>query len=147
MCELFNDVKAALLDGLTDLSDARACDLLGLLFDSVSNAPYLYYADAERVMVELGLWNCLGVIQAYEQSNFGEVISSLSHPCEVADRLFYIMLQDLVYSIYGKTEYFNAKWSEYLSAEDLTAMYHLAEQWFEDNPNGMESLWDNLPMK
>ena len=51
---------------------------------------------------------------------------------------------ELIQSIYGGTEYFVDPWSKQLSGDDLTAMLTLAEQWFEENPEGLQEIWQNL---
>ena len=55
-----------------------------------------------------------------------------------------ILGYELLDAIYGDTEYFEDKWSKQLSAADLADMLTLAEQWFEENPDGLEEIWENL---
>ena len=51
---------------------------------------------------------------------------------------------ELLQAIYGDTEYFADKWSKQLSADDLADMLTLAEKWFEENPDGLEGIWESL---
>ena len=51
---------------------------------------------------------------------------------------------ELLQAIYGDTEYFGDKWSKQLSDDDLADMLTLAEKWFEENPDGLEEIWENL---
>ena len=51
---------------------------------------------------------------------------------------------ELLDAIYGDTEYFADKWSKQLSDEDLGNMLTLAEAWFNENPDGLEEIWENL---
>ena len=55
-----------------------------------------------------------------------------------------ILGYELLEVIYGDTEYFADNWSEQLSAADLADMLTLAEKWFEENPDGLEEIWQNL---
>ena len=55
-----------------------------------------------------------------------------------------ILGYELLEAIYGDTEYFADKWSKQLSADDLGNMLTLAEKWFEENPDGLEEIWQNL---
>ena len=55
-----------------------------------------------------------------------------------------ILGYELIQSIYGGTEYFADKWSKQLSDDDLQAMLTLAEEWFEENPEGLQEIWENL---
>ena len=55
-----------------------------------------------------------------------------------------ILGYELLDAIYGDTRYFEDKWSKQLSDDDLQAMLALAEKWFEENPDGLEEIWENL---
>ena len=55
-----------------------------------------------------------------------------------------ILGYELLEAIYGDTEYFGDKWSKQLSDDDLSAMLALAEKWFEENPDGLEEIWESL---
>ena len=55
-----------------------------------------------------------------------------------------ILGYELLEVIYGDTEYFADKWSKQLSAADLADMLTLAEKWFEENPDGLEEIWESL---
>ena len=55
-----------------------------------------------------------------------------------------ILGYELLEVIYGDTEYFADKWSKQLSAADLADMLTLAEQWFEENPDGLEGILESL---
>ena len=51
---------------------------------------------------------------------------------------------ELLQAIYGDTEYFVDKWSKQLSAGELADMLTLAEVWFNENPDGLQEIWENL---
>ena len=55
-----------------------------------------------------------------------------------------ILGYELLEAIYGDTRYFEDKWSKQLSADDLADMLTLAEKWFNDNPDGLEEIWESL---
>ena len=55
-----------------------------------------------------------------------------------------ILGYELLDAIYDNTEYFADKWSKQLSDDDLQAMLTLAEVWFNENPDGLEEIWENL---
>ena len=56
----------------------------------------------------------------------------------------YIMGYVLLDKIYADTEYFDDKWNEQLTDADLKDMLALAEKWFNENPSGVQEIWDNL---
>ena len=102
MSKIFENVKSALVDGITRLDRPYAAKLHN----------YLY--------------------------------TPLSDDCRTADMIVNILGYELLQAIYGDTEYFADKWSKQLSDDDLQDMLTLAEQWFNDNPNGLQEIWENL---
>ena len=142
MCKIFEIVKSALVDGITSLDRPYACDLHGYLYSEPQH--YIYYASAKEATAELDTWECIGAVQKYEQDHFGEVYTRLSDACHVANMVVYILGEALLQAIYGDTEYFGDKWNDQLSAGDLAAMLTLAEVWFNENPDGLEGIWESL---
>ena len=142
MCKLFETVKSALVDCITSLDRPYACDLHNHLYNEPHH--FIYYADAKEVTAELDVWECVGVVQKYEKYQFGEVYTHLSDACAVSNMVVYIMGYELLDKIYADTEYFGDKWDERLTDEDLQAMQTLAEKYFEENPEGLQEIWDNL---
>ena len=142
MCKIFEIVQSALVDNITSLVRPYAGDLHHALYDEPQH--YIYYANAKEATAELDVWECVGVVQKYEKDQFGEVYTPLSDACRVANMVVYIMGYELMQAIYGDTEYFGDKWNEQLSDDDLSDMLALAEQWFEENPNGLQEIWENL---
>ena len=143
MCKIFETVKSALVDGITSLDRPYACDIHNELYGAQQH--YIYYASAKEAAAEINVWECVGVVQKYEQTQFGEVYTPLSDACRVVNMVVSIMGYELLDAIYGDTIYFGDKWSdEQLSADDLAAMLTLAETWFEENPSGLVEIWENL---
>ena len=142
MCKIFEIVKSALVDGITHLDRPCAGDLHGYLYNEPQH--YIYYASAEEAAAELDVWECIGAVQKYEQDQFGEVYTPLSDACRVVNMVVYIMGEALLQAIYEGTEYFDEKWDEQLSDDELADMLTLAEKWFEENPDGLQEIWENL---
>ena len=142
MCKIFETVKSALVDVLTTLDRPYAFDLHNELYGAQQH--YIYYASAKEATAEISVWECIGAVQKYEQDQFGEVYTPLADACRVADMVVSIMGYELLDAIYGDTRYFGDKWNDQLSTDDLAAMLTLAEEWFEENPNGLEEIWENL---
>ena len=143
MSKIFETVKAALVDVLTTLDRPSACDIHSHLYSDPQH--YIYYASAKEASAELDAWECIGAVQKYEQAQFGEVYTPLSDACRVVNMVVYILGEALLQAIYGDTEYFDAyKWNKQLSDDDLQDMLTLAETWFEENPNGLQEIWENL---
>ena len=142
MCKIFEIVKSALVDVLTTLDRPYACDLHNELYSEPQH--YIYYAHAKEATAELDVFECIGVVQKYEQTQFGEVYTRLADACHVANMVVNILGYELLDAIYDNTEYFGDKWNDQLSAGDLAAMLTLAEVWFNENPDGLQEIWENL---
>ena len=142
MSKIFETVKSALVGSLTSLDRPSAGDLHTHLYSDPQH--YIYYASAKEASAELDVWECIGAVQKYEQVQFGEVYTPLSDACRVVNMVVYILGEVLLQAIYGETEYFTYKWDEQLSDDDLANMLTLAETWFNDNPDGLQEIWENL---
>lgn len=137
---IFRTARAVLLDGLPELyGEPYACDLH---CDLYNDDHYIY--DAEAILEEIGTFAAIGSVQKYEQDNFGQVYTDLSDPCRVANTLVYIIVEELLYRIFGDTEYFHEKWNQRLTSGDLQRMTEIAERWFEDNPNWYHKIWNEI---
>ena len=141
MSKLFEAVKSALAE-LTTLDRPYAGDLHSYLYNAQQH--YIYYTTAKEAVAELDVWECIGAVQKYEQAQFGEVYTPLSDACRVANMVVSIMGYELLDAIYGDTKYFEDKWDDQLSAKDLATMLTLAEVWFNENPDGLQEIWENL---
>ena len=142
MCKIFETVKSALVDGITRLDRPYAGDIHNHLYNETQH--YIYYASAKEATAELDVFECIGAVQKYEQDQFGEVYTRLSDACHVGNMVVYILGEALLQAIYGDTEYFADKWGEQLSAGELADMLTLAEVWFNENPDGLQEIWENL---
>lgn len=137
---IFQTAQAA-LDRLPDLREPYTCDLHCDLYNADH---YIHYADAESVLEEIGTFAAIGSVQKYEQDNFGRVYTDLSDSCRVANTLVYIIGEELLYRIFGDTDYFNEKWDSQLTSDDLQQMSEIAERWFEDNPDWDDEIWNEI---
>ena len=142
MCKIFETVKSALTDGIARLDRPYAGDLHGYLYNETQH--YIYYASAKEAAAEIDVWECIGVVQKYEQDQFGEVYTPLSDACRVVNMVVSILGEALLQAIYGETAYFGPKWNDQLSDDELADMLTLAEKWFEENPDGLQEIWENL---
>ena len=142
MCKIFETVKSALVDGITRLDRPSAGDIHGYLYNETQH--YIYYASAKEATAELDVWECIGVVQKYEKDQFGEVYTPLSDACRVVNMVVSILGEALLQAIYGETAYFGHKWNDQLSDDELADMLAIAEKWFEENPDGLEKIWENL---
>ena len=59
----------------------------------------VYTYEAERFLIEAGVFHCMDIIKDYEQNNFGEVYTDLSNPERVANVLAYIIGEEIIYNL------------------------------------------------
>lgn len=142
MSKIFETVKSALVEGITHLDRPYAFDLHNELYGAQQY--YILYAHAKEAAAEIDVWECVGAVQKCEKDQFGEVYTPLSDACHAVNMVVSIMGYELLDAIYGDTRYFEAKWNEQLSAGDLADMLTLAEVWFNENPDGLQEIWENL---
>lgn len=149
MTKIYEDVKAALIDGLNWLIAGKdkiyAADLHDELFNSDNH--YIHYAVAKAAAEELDVWECIGVVHTYEKNQFGEVYTPLHNACRVANMVVYIIGCELLHTIYADTVYSNGKWNEQLNTDDLKELLTIAETWLEENPDGLNKIWLDLPIE
>ena len=103
MCKMFETVKSALVDNITELDHPYAGEL----------HKYLYQDQSSGIYTPPSMFAC-------------------------------IMGYELLQAIYANTEYFADKWGKQLSTDDLSDMLALAQQWFAENPEGLQQIWENL---
>lgn len=139
--DIFQSVRVQFYE-LCNYSGYIAADLPSELFGG--GGFYIYNKDAEDALEELGTFNCLGVLQKYEQGEFGTVHTNLANPCEVADALFCIIGCEVFYHIFGETEVCDELWNERLTADDLHLMAGMAREWFKTHPDWFEEVWRDL---
>lgn len=126
--KIFETVKNALLDDLPALDNPSAWDLHYYLY--IQPEHYIYHADAREAIEELGVWDCIELMEKYAEP--------FSNPCKVANMIVYLMGGALLQSIYGELG------EHTLSAEELEEMRIKAIQWFEERPNGLLDIWKSL---
>ena len=81
------------LDGYTEYYE-------DLHHEAFNSDYYMIYTDeAERALTQYDVWEALSIVREYEQSNFGEVYTDISDPCQLANMLWYIIGENLIYDI------------------------------------------------
>ena len=78
------------------------------------------------------------------KDQFGEVYTPLADDTIAENMVVSILGYELLAAIYGETAYFADKWIKQLSDDELAAMLTLAEVWFNENPEGLQEIWENL---
>ena len=98
-CEsMIADAKAAIIEALTDGYGVYYCDLHNHLFNE--DYHYCYTSEAKKALNEIGVFDAIGVIVEYENGNFGEVNTDFTSPCKVANMLYYIVGEEVLFDLF-----------------------------------------------
>ena len=90
-----------LIDRFADYPDYLRDDYLSDLHNELYNSDYeyIYYSDAVKDLEEYGVFDAIEEVKEYEEFNFGEVNTDFSNPCNVANMLFYIIGEKIIYEV------------------------------------------------
>lgn len=110
--ELKDLAKARIIDTLADGYYGYLCDL----HNEVFNMDFEYTDDeeAKEMLNAYGVFEAVGYIKDYEQSNFGEVNTDLANPCAVANMLWYIVGEEALQELMEDSAECDELWSEEL---------------------------------
>lgn len=104
-----------LIDGVG--TDTHGCDLHSKLF----NSDYYiigYYQAEQWLIANGGVFSIIGMINEYEQGNFGEVCTDLSSSEHVCNMAVYIWGEEVL----SKSDTLQSKWDDQLSEEDVQSI-------------------------
>ena len=97
------DAKAAIIEALTDEEySGYYCDLHDHVFNE--DYHYIYTSEAEDDLNAIGVFDAIGVIVKYEKEEFGEVNTDFTNPCNVANMLYYIVGEEVLYDLFDVCE-------------------------------------------
>ena len=128
-CEnMIAGAKAAIIDALTDEEySGYYCDLHNYLFNEVYN--YYYTSEAEDDLNAIGVFNAISVIVKYETEEFGVVNTDFTSPCNVANMLYYIVGEEVLYDLFDECEL----WDEVRDDEATEETNEALVQWLKEN--------------
>ena len=128
-CEnMIAGAKAAIIDALTDEEySGYYCDLHNYLFNEVYN--YYYTSEAEDDLNAIGVFNAISIIVKYETEEFGVVNTDFTSPCDVANMLYYIVGEEVLYDLFDECEL----WDEVRDDEATEETNKALVQWLKEN--------------
>ena len=129
-CEdMIEDAKAAIIKALTDGEySGYYCDLHNELFNA--DCHYIYTSDAKKALNEIGVFDAIGVIVKYEKDNFGEVDVDFTSPCTVANMLYYIVGEEVLWDLFDGCELWDEAWNNDEATEETN---EALVQWLKEN--------------
>ena len=141
---IFEEVEAQLINAFADgiLDGVSTVDMHHEVYNQ--SETYVYYADAERDLGQIGTFLAIRTVMDYEQSNFGQTAPAekYGNPCWVADMVVYILGEALIYHLFGDDEDFE-------NDSDITPeiAQHYAEKLdkaLAEEPDLIAHLWNRL---
>ena len=122
------DAKAAIIEALTDGEySGYYCDLQNHLFNE--DYHYCYNGHAEKVLNAIGVFDAISVIVEYENGYFGEVNTDFTNPCKVANMLYYIVGEEVLWDLFDGCELWDEVWNDKATEETNKALV----QWLKEN--------------
>ena len=122
------DAKAAIIEALTDEEyDGYYCDLHDHVFNE--DYHYCYTSEAEDDLNAIGVFNAISVIVKYETEEFGVVNTDFTNPCNVANMLYYIVGEEVLYDLFDECEL----WDEVRDDEATKETNKALVQWLKEN--------------
>lgn len=125
---MIEDAKAAIIEALTDGEyGGYYCDLHNELFNE--DYHYCYTSEAEDDLNAIGVFNAISVIVKYETEEFGVVNTDFTSPCNVANMLYYIVGEEVLYDLFDECEL----WDEVRDDEATKETNKALVQWLKEN--------------
>lgn len=82
------------LEQLSHCEGVYGCDLHNALFNDGES--YIHWVEAEKALDEIGTWDVIKLVIAYENFNFGEFNLKRIDPCVFANMMIYIIGESLL---------------------------------------------------
>lgn len=110
--EAVNELKQHAIDYIKDNEPTcYGCDLHSEIFNSDYYIIGRYQAE-QWLIKHIGVFNAIGEIQEYEESNFGEVNTDLSESEKVVNMLVYIAGEEILSNIEALSDNWNNRLDE-----------------------------------
>lgn len=141
---VFNEVEAQLIAALIshDLHGVSTVDMPHTVYNQ--SETYVYTADAERDLEQIGTFNAIQTVMEYEQDNFGQTAPAekYGNPCWVANMLVYILGEALIAHVFGDDEDFQ---NDSDITPDIAQRYsEMLDKALAEEPDLVAHLWQKL---
>lgn len=142
--EIFEEVENQLIDALADgtLEGVSTVDMHHEVYNQ--SETYVYTADAERDLEQIGTFSAIQTVMAYEQGNFGqtEPAEKYGNPCWVADMVVYILGEALLRHVLGDDEDFRN--DSDITPEIAKRYAEMLDKALAEEPDLIAHLWNRL---
>lgn len=142
--EIFEDVENQLIDALIshDLHGVSTADMHHEVYNQP--ATYVYTADAERALEQIGTFLAIRTVMQYEQDNFGQTAPAekYGNSCWVANMVVYILGEALIYHVFGDAEDFQT--DSDITPEIAQRYAEMLDKALAEEPDLIAHLWNRL---
>lgn len=123
--EMKAEAREAIIECLGDYS-GYYCDL----HNEVFNTDYYIIGTykAKEALKEYDVFEAIEKVQAYEQENFGEVLTDLSNPEKLVNMLYYVIGEEVLSEMMNGIEEWNEHWSDEATEEINNAILAQIEE-------------------
>ena len=97
--EALEEIKGFIIDNYELYSKTNLQQVRHYYEDLHHNVFNFGYRGGLEALEEYGVFKAIGAVQQYEMGHFGEVYTDLSDPNSVSDMLWYIIGEDVIYSL------------------------------------------------
>lgn len=141
---IFELVENLLIDALIshDLHGVSTVDMHHIVYNQ--SETYVYIADAERDLEQIGTFLAIRTVMQYEQDNFGQTAPAekYGNSCWVADMVVYILGEALIYHVFGDDEDFQT--DSDITPEIAQRYSIMLDKALAEDPDLIVHLWNRL---
>jgi len=109
------EARAAIIEALKDGYTGYYCDLHHEVFNTSYYIIGTY--EAKKALEEYGVFEALEKIQEYEEDNFGKVYTDLANPEKIANMLWYIIGEEVLFEMMEGVDEFHNNWNNAATEE------------------------------
>ena len=118
------EAKRDIIEALQDGYAGYYCDLHNEIFNTSYYIIGTY--EAKKALEEYGVFDAIEKVQEYEKDNFGEITTDLSNPEKLANMLYYIIGEEVLFEMMDGIKAWDDNWNnradEETNAEILKAI-------------------------
>ena len=141
---IFEEVENQLIDALADgsVDGVSTVDMHHSVYNQ--SETYVYTADAERDLEQIGTFSAIQTVMQYEQDNFGQTAPAekYGNPCWVADMVVYILGEALIAHVLGDDEDFQN--DSDITPEIAQRYSIMLDEALTEEPDLIAHLWQKL---
>lgn len=106
--EMREEAREAIIETLKNGYCGYYCDL----HDELFNTDYYIIGThkAKQALSEYDVWEAIEKVQTYEQDNFDKVYTDLANPEKVANMLWYIIGEEILFELMKKSQTLSDNW-------------------------------------